>query len=121
NPDPGFSPWVTWISHPQCMHRHRSPRLMPIRHPWMEDRRNRSDIAGSPRRVPRDVKRFKPFGSFQAGYLTTSGFSSIEARPDLSKGRGIGWATPVASIVRLRKTYFPAASPGSRATQWAFV
>ena len=29
-PEPGFSPWVTWISQPQCPQRHRSPRLMPI-------------------------------------------------------------------------------------------
>src|SRR5256885_15503487 len=54
-------------------------------------------------------------------YLTTSGFSSMDARPDLSNGRGIGCPWPFSSIVRHRTVYFPAGRPGSRATQRAFV
>ena len=45
--------------------------------------------------------------------------SSMSQRPDFGKGRGIGWACPLPSMVRDRNVYSPAASPGSRAAQWA--
>jgi hypothetical protein len=39
----------------------------------------------------------------------------------LRNGRGSGWAAPRSSIVRLRKVYSPAGTPGRTAAQWALV
>ena len=41
--------------------------------------------------------------------------------PDLRNGLGMGWAWPLVSMLRQRKVYSPAGSPGSSAAQWAFV
>src|ERR1700721_2663379 len=40
-------------------------------------------------------------------------------RPDFGKGRGIGWAMPLASIVRQRRSYLPAGTPDNSTAQWA--
>ena len=50
-------------------------------------------------------------------YLTVMPTDSMALWPDLANGRGNGWATPFSSMVRLRKVYSPAGSPGSNADQ----
>src|SRR5262249_55714034 len=53
--------------------------------------------------------------------LTVSFTASIPHQPDLRNGRGIGWACPLASMVRQRRVYSPAGRPGSRADPWALA
>ena len=45
----------------------------------------------------------------------------MSQRPDFLNGRGIGWACPLASMVRQRSVYAPAGSPGRSAAQCAFA
>jgi hypothetical protein len=41
--------------------------------------------------------------------------------PDLGNGRGMGWAAPLASIVRHRRSYFPGRLAVISAAQWTIV
>ena len=50
-------------------------------------------------------------------HFTVMPTDSISQWPDFVNGRGKGWATPFSSVVRHRKVYSPAASPGSSAAQ----
>ncbi len=52
---------------------------------------------------------------------TVSGRRWISLRPDLGKGRGSGWAMPLASIVRQHNSYCPTEGAVSNAAQWAMV
>src|SRR5438876_401217 len=53
--------------------------------------------------------------------LTMMSSDSMAALPDFWNGRGMGWAIPFSSMVRQRRVYSPADSPGNSVAQWIFV